>query len=83
MGTPTSLLVGWGQLTPWRVQGFKNSTPQGEWSAPGAQESSTGGRGFHEPPCDFMSPVALGAPPSPCLRQHNHPKCRWVPSVSV
>lgn len=66
MGTSTSLLMGWGQLTPWRVQGFKNSTPRGEWSAPGAQESSTGGGGLGSP-CDFMSPAALGAPPAPAL----------------
>lgn len=45
---------------------FKNSTPRGEWSAPGAQASSTGGGGL-ESPCNFMSPAALGAPPAPTL----------------
>lgn len=51
----------------------KTAPPRGEWSAPGAQASSTGG-GDLGSPCDFMSPAALVGP-LPCLRQLSHPKC--------
>lgn len=57
-------LMGWSQLTPWRVVGlFQNSTPRGEWSAPGAQASSTGGRDLGAR--DFMSPAAPSSPALP------------------